>query len=79
MQLDMSLRHMSLDKIKKLQHMHYKNRDIRLYQNMPPEEEEREKRKIDKSMKAIRALYEYALPVYVELRVKGYSHFDITG
>lgn len=74
-----SIPEVSLDEINGLQHMHYKIKDICMYQNMPSEEMEREQRKTDRSMEAIRALYEYALPVYVELRIRGYSHFDLTG
>jgi len=70
----------SLEKIKSLQHEHYEvSKDIHLYQGMPPEEEVRQQKKIEEAMKFIRALCEYTLPVYVELRVKGYSHFDLTG
>ena len=46
---------------------------------MTPAEEKRENEKIDKSMKILKTIYEYCLPVYIELRVKGYSHFDLTG
>lgn len=69
----------SLAEIKRLQHMHYKINNIHMSLNMSHKEEKRELEKIDKSMEIIKTLYEYALPVYVELRVKGYSHFDLTG
>lgn len=69
----------SLMEIKRLQHEHFKFRDIHLSQNMSLEEEKQEMEKIDKSIEILHALYEYCLPVYVELRVKGYSHFDLTG
>lgn len=73
-----SLPEISFMKIKRLQHEHFKFRDICLFQNMSPEEEKREMEKIKKSMEILYTLYEYCLPVYVELRVKGYSHFDLT-
>jgi len=68
-----------LAEIKKFSHAHYLVSDIFLRQKMLPEEEERELKKIEKSMKILKKLYEYALPAYIELRVKGYSHFDLTG
>ena len=69
----------SLDEINRLQRKHYEIPSIRMYQNMPPEEERLENEKIDRSMDVLRELYEYTLPVYIDLRVMGYSHFDLTG
>lgn len=70
----------SLKNIKKLQHEHFEvAKTIRFSQNMTSEEEERENKKVDLSMKYLKELYEYTLPVYVELRVMGYSQYDLTG
>jgi hypothetical protein len=69
----------SLDEIINLQHqLHQLNKKIRLFQGMPAEEEKQVYETIEQSMQVVRTLYEYALPIYVELRVKGYKHFDLT-
>ena len=69
----------TLEEIKRLQTKHYsKLHGICLSRDMSFEEEKRQKKKIKESAKALKALYEYALPLYVELRVKGYSQFDLT-
>lgn len=34
---------------------------------------------IQESMRYLRELYDYLLPVYIELRAMGYSHYDLTG
>ena len=36
-------------------------------------------KKLERAIKAQHELYEYALPVYIELRVLGYSQYDLTG
>jgi len=70
----------SLKKIKKLQNRHFKaGKGIRLYKDMPINEEKMMNRKIEKSVKYLKQLYEYTLPIYVGLRLKGYSHYDLTG
>jgi len=74
-----SLPDVSIDEINRLQRLHYEIPTIYMSQNMSPDEEKAEIEKIAKSMEAIRSLYEYTLSVYIDLRVKGYSHFDLTG
>jgi len=75
-----SIPNISLKRIKSLQHKYREiAKNIRFCQDMPPKEEKRQRKNVDKSMKILKTLYEYTLPVYVELRIKGYNHYDITG
>lgn len=46
---------------------------------MPTEEEKLWREEIEEAGKVQRELYDYVVTLYVELRAKGYSHFDLTG
>ena len=75
-----NLPNISLNKIKRLNTEHYKIASkIHAWQGMSHKEEQELTENINKSMEFLKALYEYVLPVYIELRVKGYSHYDLTG
>lgn len=68
----------SLARIIELQQRIEEYKDINFSRPMTPAEEAQVYEKIDRLMEARTALFEYCLPVYIELRIKGYSHFDLT-
>lgn len=69
----------SLEKICQLQREQYEQPIFPLSQNMSLAERQAVQKIIDAKVKVIEQLYEYVLPVYVTLRVHGYSHYDLTG
>lgn len=68
----------TLEEIDRLQTEHHKYDHLIWYKGMPKNEERKWERELQKGIKAQHALYEYALPVFVELRARGYTTYDLS-
>lgn len=67
----------SRQEIDKLQHEYYQI--MQIYNHQAANRGKESDAALNKGIELQQALYELALPVYVELRVMGYTQYDLTG
>src|SRR5690606_9994603 len=69
-----------LEEILRLQTLHYSfYHKLKWYKGMPKDEAAAWEENLKKAIELMDTLYNYILPLYVELRVMGYSHEDLVG